>query len=109
MPARLRAPFTRAFIASIALANDQGRRNRECCAIVGLVRSRDTTAVAASLHEESYRQLGMAGRMRIALELSDFTHALALAGVKRRIPAGSDEEARRRLAELLYGPAASTE
>jgi hypothetical protein len=65
--------------------------------------SRDTTPDAALLHEESYRQLGMAGRLRIALELSDFTHALAVAGIKRRSPGCSDEEARRRLAEILYG------
>ena len=65
--------------------------------------SRDTTPDAALLHEQSYRQLGMAGRLRIALELSDFTHALAVAGIKRRFPGCSDEEARRHLAEALYG------
>lgn len=62
----------------------------------------DTTPAAAALHEESYRELGMAGRFRIALELSDLTHALALAGMKRRHPDWTDEEARHRLAELLY-------
>jgi hypothetical protein len=63
----------------------------------------DTTPDAALLHEESYRQLGMAGRLRIALELSDFTHALAVAGIKRRTPNCSDEDATLRLAEVLYG------
>ncbi len=63
----------------------------------------DTTPEAATLHEESYRQIGMAGRLRIAMELSDFTHALAVAGIKLRTPGCSDEEARHRLAELLYG------
>ena len=71
--------------------------------MVVLMRSRDTTADAASLHEESYRQLGMAGRLKIAIELSDFTHALAVAGIRRRHPEWSDEDARRHLAEMLYG------
>jgi hypothetical protein len=55
------------------------------------------------LHEQSYRQLGMAGRLRIALELSDLTHAFAVAGIRRRHPGYSDEDARRKLAEVLYG------
>ena len=63
----------------------------------------DTTADAAALHEESLRQLGPAGRLRIALELSDLTHAMAVAGIRRRHPELSEEEARRRLAEILYG------
>ena len=65
--------------------------------------SLDTSTAAASLHEESYRQLGPAGRFKIAVELSDLTHALAVAGLRRRDPNLSDEDARRRLAEVLYG------
>lgn len=72
-------------------------------AIVACVRPHDTTAEVETLHEESYRQLGISGRLRIALELSDFTHSLAVAGIKRRHPSCSDEEARRRLAQSLYG------
>ncbi|HEV7241546.1 MAG TPA: hypothetical protein VGQ36_20105 [Thermoanaerobaculia bacterium] len=63
----------------------------------------DTSAAAAQLHAESYRQLGLAGRLRIALELSDLTHAMAIAGIRRRHPECSEEDARRKLAELLYG------
>jgi hypothetical protein len=63
----------------------------------------DTTRDAALLHEQSYREIGMAGRLRIAMELSDFTHALAVAGIKGRTPSCSEDEARRRLAEVLYG------
>jgi hypothetical protein len=74
-----------------------------------LVRSPDTTVAAESLHEESYRQLGIAGRLRIALELSDLTHALAVAGIKRRHPGCSDDDARRRLAEVLYSSGAPSE
>lgn len=64
---------------------------------------RDTTPEAALLHEESLRQLGSAGRLRIALELSDFTHAMAVAGIRRRHPEYSEEQARHKLAEILYG------
>jgi hypothetical protein len=63
----------------------------------------DTTPDAAALHEQSYRELGLAGRFRIALDLSDFTHALAVAGIRQRHPELTDENARRRLAEVLYG------
>ena len=63
---------------------------------------RDTTAAAAALHEQAYRELGPAGRLRIALELSDFTHTLAVAGIRRRNPEYSEEDARRKLAEVLY-------
>lgn len=62
----------------------------------------DTTAAAAALHEDAYRELGPGGRLRIALELSDFTHALAVAGIRSRHPEYTDEEARRKLAEILY-------
>jgi hypothetical protein len=65
--------------------------------------ARDTTPEAAALHAQAYRELGPAGRFKIALELSDFTHALAVAGIKLRHPELSDEEARRKLAERLYG------
>jgi hypothetical protein len=64
----------------------------------------DTTAVAARLQEQAYRELGLAGRLRIALELSDLTHAFAIAGIRRRNPGISDQDAHRKLAELLYAP-----
>ena len=67
--------------------------------------SLDTDAASASLHQASYRELGPSGRLKIALELSDLTHALAVAGIKRRHPEWSDEDAYRRLAEVLYGSA----
>jgi len=69
------------------------------------MRALDTSAAAAELHEQSIRALGIAGRLRVALELSDFTHALAVRGIRRRNPQLSDEDARRLLAEKLYGPA----
>jgi hypothetical protein len=63
----------------------------------------DTTAAAAELQLEAYRAMGLADRLKIALELSDLTHALAVAGIRRQDPECSEEEARRRLAERLYG------
>ncbi|HEU4887370.1 MAG TPA: hypothetical protein VFV49_05745 [Thermoanaerobaculia bacterium] len=65
----------------------------------------DTTAAAAALHEQAYRELGLAGRLRIALELSDLTHSFAVAGIRRRHPGCSDQDARRKLAEFLYDSA----
>ncbi len=62
----------------------------------------DTTAAAAALHEDAYRELGLGGRLRIALELSDFTHTLAVAGIRSRHPEYTNEDARRKLAEILY-------
>lgn len=62
----------------------------------------DTSSSASALHEQAYRELGLAGRLKIALELSDLTHSLAAAGIRRRDPECSDEDARRRLATLLY-------
>lgn len=50
----------------------------------------DTTPAAALLQEQAYRTLGMAGRLKIALELSDLTHAFAVAGIRRRHPEWSD-------------------
>jgi hypothetical protein len=64
----------------------------------------DTTPEAAALQLQAYREMGPGGRLRIALELSDFTHALAVAGIRRRHPELSEEQARRKLAELLYQP-----
>ena len=65
--------------------------------------SLDTSAAAAQLHDEAYRELAPAERLRIALELSDLTHALAVAGIRRRHPECSDDGAYEQLAELLYG------
>jgi hypothetical protein len=66
----------------------------------------DTSADAAALHAESLRALGPAGRLKIALELSDLTHAFAVAGIQQRHPEYSDEDARRELATVLYGSVA---
>jgi hypothetical protein len=63
----------------------------------------DTPADGAAVQEEVYRRIGNGGRLRIALELSDLVHTFAIAGIKRRRPGCSDEEAHRQLACELYG------
>ena len=63
---------------------------------------RDTTPEAKAVQVAAYRRLTAAQRLQRAIELSDFTHRMALAGLKRRYPTCSDEEANRVLAETLY-------
>jgi hypothetical protein len=67
----------------------------------------DTTPEAAEIHRQSLRALGLAGRLRLTFELSDMTHAFAVAGIRRRHPDWTDEQARRHLAERLYGSPAN--
>lgn len=64
---------------------------------------RDTSPEIARLMQQAYIDMGMSGRLRIALELSDFVHALAVSGIRQRNPELSEEEAYRKLAEMLYG------
>ena len=71
-------------------------------AIVVAMRARDTSPEAAALRLEAYRRMGPAARLRIAFELSDFTHKLALTGIRERQPELGDAEAYAKLAELLY-------
>jgi hypothetical protein len=63
----------------------------------------DTSHDVAEQHTSVYQKLGIDGRFRIALELSDLTHTLAAAGMRRGGGDISEEEARRRVAEVLYG------
>ncbi len=72
------------------------------------MRSPDTDPVAETIQIDAYVRLEEAGRLRVALELSDLTHALAISGTKMRNPNLSDEEARRVLAIDLYGSFGST-
>ena len=64
---------------------------------------RDTSPAAAAVHEAALRQLGPARRLKIALDLSDLTHAFAISGIRRRNPGCDDEQARQELARTLYG------
>lgn len=63
---------------------------------------RDTTPEAKAVQIAAYRRQTPAERLQRAIELSDFTHQLALAGLKLRHPSCRDDEANRLLAEELY-------
>jgi len=63
---------------------------------------RDTTPAAQALQASIHRGQTPAQRLRSAIEMSDFTHNLALAGVKRRNPACTEMQATYLLAEILY-------
>jgi hypothetical protein len=63
---------------------------------------RDTTPTAAALHEAALRDLGPAERLRIAFELSDLTHRLAVDRIRRRNPGCSEKEAVEILTRALY-------
>jgi len=63
---------------------------------------RDVSVAAQALQAAIHRRQTPAQRLRTAMEMSDFTHELALAGVKRRNPACTESEATRVLAEILY-------
>jgi hypothetical protein len=54
------------------------------------------------MQDQAHRRLGEGGRLHVALELSDLTHTLAIAGIKQRHPDLNDEQARRELAMILY-------
>lgn len=63
----------------------------------------DTTARAAALQLELYKAAGPAGRVRIAVELSDAVRDTALAGIRRRQPDLSQRELSERFVALVYG------
>ncbi len=63
---------------------------------------RDTTPAAQALQDSIHRRQTPAQRLRSAIEMSDFTHNLALEGVKRRNPACTETQAAYLLVEILY-------
>ena len=50
-----------------------------------------------------YREIGPAGRARIAAEMSDMLRDLAIAGVRLRHPEFGDEEVRAEVLAVFYG------
>ena len=62
----------------------------------------DTTPEAAALQMEAYRAMTLTDRFRIATELTDLTHSMAVAGIRLSRPEMSGDEARRELALRLY-------
>jgi hypothetical protein len=63
----------------------------------------DTTAAAYALQLTIHQRMTTAQRLQSAIELSNFAHDLAAAGLRRREPSLAEPEIPRRLAEILYG------
>ena len=64
--------------------------------------ARDTTPDAAAVQEAAYRSAGPAGRLRIAMELSDLVRALAAAGVRKQHPEYTEAEVTEALIWQIY-------
>jgi len=62
----------------------------------------DTSPRVAALQLQLYRQVGSAGRARIAVELSDAVRDTALAGIRRRHPEYSELEIASSFLRLVY-------
>lgn len=63
----------------------------------------DTTSAARNIQTSIHQQLTPAAKLLAAMDMSDFAHALAEAGVRARKPGHSDAEIRKFLIEALYG------
>jgi hypothetical protein len=63
----------------------------------------DTTVEAASVQTEAQRRLGVAGRLRTAVEMSELTRKLARAGLRGRRPDLNDRQVDQELLLQLYG------
>jgi hypothetical protein len=63
----------------------------------------DTSPEAAAIQQEIFRRMTAAGRLRLALEMSESMRNVALAGLRSRRPDLSTEELSRELMRLMYG------
>jgi hypothetical protein len=63
----------------------------------------DTTLAAQQAQVAAVQRLGCEGRMRVAAQMSEDARALSVAGVRRRNPDLSREEALRAVLSGLYG------
>jgi hypothetical protein len=64
----------------------------------------DTTDRARAIQAAIHRSQSEAAKFRAALEMSDFTHKLAEAGLRQRVPGCAEADIPKLLAELLYQP-----
>jgi hypothetical protein len=64
---------------------------------------RDTTPRAHEIQTAIHRSMSAAAKFRAAVEMSDFTHKLAAAGLRMRRPDLAESEIEPALAEELYG------
>ena len=63
----------------------------------------DTNAEAAAVQLDAQRRLGIAGRFRVAAEMSEFARKLTRSGMRSRRPELSESELNRELVRALYG------
>jgi hypothetical protein len=63
----------------------------------------DTTDRARAIQTAIHRSQSAAVKFKAAVEMSDFTHKLAEAGLRQRIPGCAEADLPRLLAEVLYG------
>jgi hypothetical protein len=63
----------------------------------------DSTPDALAVQREVWRRMGPAARVRLAVEISEETRRIALAGARAREHVLPDSELRRRQIRTLYG------
>jgi hypothetical protein len=63
----------------------------------------DTSAAMTEAQNQLYREIGIAGRARIAAEMSDMLRDLAIAGVRMRHPEFDDERVLAEVLVVFYG------
>jgi hypothetical protein len=62
----------------------------------------DTTARAREIQTKIHRSQDAATKFWAAVEMSDFVHQLAAAGLRQRVPNVADADIPRLLAETIY-------
>jgi hypothetical protein len=62
----------------------------------------DTTDRARSIQAAIHRSQSAAVKFKAALEMSDFTHKLAAAGLQQRMPDCAEADVPKALAAILY-------
>ena len=67
------------------------------------MRSRDTSRAARAVQSEAQRRVGPAGRVELAIEMSEQARAISIEGVMAREPGLKPEEARARVLRRLLG------
>jgi hypothetical protein len=63
----------------------------------------DTSARAAAIQLQLYREAGPSRRAQIAVELSDAVRATTLAAIQRRHPEYTDRDVRDEFLRIVYG------
>ncbi len=64
----------------------------------------DTSPAAEQVLVDLLRHVPVWRKMEMLAQLNAAAHGMALAGLRRRYPQASEDELRRRLADLLLGP-----